>query len=107
MTIAFRKTREHADDLSAVLKDLRARYGKSKIYLAASGSGGVSALFAAGRLGKELDGIILAGAETSLFHAYDHSAVKTPILMIHHMEDILSSRKNVTMKRSNDLITWK
>jgi dienelactone hydrolase len=87
VTVTFRKGREHADDLRAVLKDLRTRYTKSKIYFATSGSGGVSALFAAGNLGKDLDGVILAGAETSQLHAYDHSAVKTPVLMIHHTEN--------------------
>jgi dienelactone hydrolase len=83
----FRKGREHADDLRAVLKDLKIRYPKSKIYFASSGSGGVSALFAAGHSGGDLDGVILAGADTSQLHAYDHSAVKTPVLMMHHVMD--------------------
>lgn len=87
VNITFRKGREHVTDLKAVLKDLRTRYTKRKIYFATSGSGGVSALFAAENLGKDLDGIILVGAETSQLHAYDHSAVKSPVLMIHHMED--------------------
>ena len=91
VNVTFRKGREHADDLRAVLKDLRTRYTKSKIYFATSGSGGVSALFAAGNLGRDLDGVILAGADTSQLHAYDHSAVKTPVLMIHHMEDSCDS----------------
>jgi dienelactone hydrolase len=91
VNVTFRKGREHAADLRTVLKDLRTRYTKSKIYFATSGSGGVSALFAAGNLGKDLDGVILAGAETSQLHAYDYSAVKTPVLMIHHMEDSCDS----------------
>ena len=35
--IAYRKTREHAADIAAVLKDLRNRLPKAKVYLAASG----------------------------------------------------------------------
>ena len=91
MNVTFRKGREHTDDLRAVLKNLRTRYTKSKIYFATSGSGGVSALFAAGNLDRDLDGVILAGAETSQLHAYDHSAVKTPVLVIHHMKDSCDS----------------
>ena len=91
MSVAFRKGRDHAADLKAVLGDLRRRYPRSKIYFATSGSGGVSALFAAGHLGRDLDGVILAGADTSQLHAYDHSAVKTPVLMIHHVEDSCES----------------
>ncbi|MHB9099469.1 MAG: serine aminopeptidase domain-containing protein [Syntrophales bacterium] len=87
MSVAFRKSRDHAADLKGMLSDLRSRYPKSKIYFATSGSGGVSALFAAESLGRDLDGVILAGADTSQLHAYDHSAVKTPVLMIHHLED--------------------
>ncbi len=91
MSAAFRKGRDHADDLKAVLEDLRRRYPRGKLYLATSGSGAVSALFAAGHLGRNLDGVILAGADTSQLHAYDHSAVKTPVLMIHHWEDSCES----------------
>ena len=87
INVTFRKGREHADDLKAVLKDLRARYPKVKIYLAASGSGAVSALFTSASLGRGVDGIILAGADSSQLHAYDHSAVKTPVLLLHHMAD--------------------
>ena len=95
MNVTFRKGRDHATDLKMVLKDLRTRYTKSKIYFASSGSGGVSALFAAGNLGKDLDGVILAGADTSQLHAYDHSAVKTPVLMIHHLENSCDSSPSI------------
>ncbi|MHB8910331.1 MAG: alpha/beta hydrolase family protein [Syntrophales bacterium] len=91
MSVAFRKGRDHADDIKAVLGNLRMRYAKSKIYLATSGRGAVSALFAAGYLGRDLDGVIMTGADTSQLHAYDHSAVKTPVLMIHHLEDSCES----------------
>ena len=83
----FRKGREHTADIEAVLKDLRTRYPKAKVYLAASGSGAVSALFAAGSLGRGVDGIILAGADSGQVHAYDHSSVKVPLLMLHHTAD--------------------
>jgi dienelactone hydrolase len=91
VNVTFRKGREHTEDLKAVLKDLRIRYKRSKIYFATSGNGGISALFSAGNLGMDLDGVILAGADTSQLHAYDHSAVKTPVLMIHHREDSCDS----------------
>ncbi len=98
VNVTFRKGRDHADDLRAVLKDLRGRYPKSKIYFATSGSGGVSALFAAGHIGGDLDGVILAGADTSQLHAYDHSAVKTPVLMMHHTMDSCGSSPVIEAK---------
>jgi len=98
VNVTFRKGREHADDLRAVLKDLKTRYPKSKIYFATSGSGGVSALFAAGNLGGDLDGVVLAGADASQLHAYDHSAVKMPVLMIHHVGDICESSPVIEAK---------
>jgi dienelactone hydrolase len=87
----FRKGREHTADLTAVLRDLKARFPTTKIFLAASGGGGVSALFAAGTLGRDVDGIVLAGADSSQIHAYDHSAVKAPVLMLHHPADSCDS----------------
>lgn len=98
MNVIFRKGREHADDLRAMLKDLRTRYAKSKILFAASGSGGVSALFAAGRFSKEIDGVILAGADSSQLHAYDHSSVKAPVLMLHHAMDSCDSAPIIEAK---------
>ncbi|MHB8773082.1 MAG: alpha/beta hydrolase family protein [Syntrophales bacterium] len=85
--IAYRKTREHAADIAAVLKELRDRFPKAKVYLAVSGSGGVSALFAAGTVGRDLNGMVLAGIDSSQVHAYDHSGVKMPVLMLHHRAD--------------------
>ncbi len=85
--IAYRKTREHAADIAAVLQDLRERFPKARVYLAASGGGGVSALFAADTLGRDLNGIVLAGIDSSQVHAYDHSGVKVPVLLLHHRAD--------------------
>jgi dienelactone hydrolase len=102
INVTFRKGREHTDDLRAVLKDLRIRYPKTKIYLATSGSGGVSALFAAGNLGRNLDGIILAGVDCSQLHAYDHSAVKIPVLMLHHAADSCDASPFIEAKEIAD-----
>jgi len=98
----FRKGREHAYDLRAVLKDLKTRYPQSKIFFASSGGGGISALFAAGLSGGDLDGIILAGADTSQLHAYDHSAVKTRVLMLHHRMDSCESAPVIEAKEIAD-----
>lgn len=98
----FRKGREHAADLRAVLNDLKTRYPQSKIYFASTGTGGVSALFAAGQIGGDLDGVILAGADTSQLHAYDHSAVKTRVLMMHHRMDSCESAPMIEAKEIAD-----
>jgi len=102
VSIAFRKSNEHVNDLRAVLKNLKGRYPRSKIYFAASGSGGVFALFAAGALDRELGGVILAGADSNQLHAYDHSAVKTPVLMMHHVMDSCDSSPIIEAKEIAD-----
>ena len=98
----FRKGREHTADLLALLKELRTRYPKAKVYLASSGSGGVSALFAAASMGRDLDGIILAGVDSNQVHAYNHSAVKIPVLMMHHTADSCDSSPFIEAKEIAD-----
>jgi len=98
INVTFRKGSEHADDLRAVLKELRARHPKARITFATSGSGGVSALFVAGGLGRDLDGIILAGVDSNQLHAYSHSAVKQPVLMLHHAADSCDSSPFIEAK---------
>jgi dienelactone hydrolase len=102
INVTFRKGREHSADLMAALKELRTRYPKAKIYLASSGSGGISALFAAGNIGRDLDGIILAGVDSNQVHAYDHSAVKIPVLMLHHAADSCDSSPFIEAKEVAD-----
>ncbi len=102
INVTFRKGREHADDLKAVLKDLRTRYPKARIYFATSGNGAVSALFAAGNLGRDLDGIVLTGADSSQVHAYDHSAVRIPVLMMHHAADSCDASPFIEAKEIAD-----
>ncbi len=102
INVAFRKSSEHVDDLRVVLKDLKGRYPKSKIYFATSGGGAVSALFAARSLSRELGGVILAGADSNQLHAYDHSDVKTPVLMMHHVLDSCDSSPIIEAKEIAD-----
>jgi len=83
----FRKDRAHLTDLEMVTKDLKKRYPSVKIYMGSSGSGGISALFAAKTAGQNLSGVILAGADYNELHAYDHSGIKVPVIALHHLED--------------------
>ena len=83
----FRKDKAHLTDLEMVAKDLKNRYPSAKIYLGSSGSGGISALFAAKTAGANLNGVILAGADYNQLHAYDHSGIKIPVIALHHLED--------------------
>jgi len=83
----FRRDRAHWEDLAQLLKDLRTRYPEARIYLAGTGSGALSALFAAKSLQSNLSGIILAGMDSNELSVHDHSGLKIPVLVLHHLED--------------------
>ena len=61
INVTFRKGREHTADLTAVLKDVKTRFPKAKIYLAASGSGGVSALLLPVNIGRDWTALFWPG----------------------------------------------
>jgi dienelactone hydrolase len=84
---SFRKGKDHLTDLEKVLKDLKNRYPSVHIYMGSSGSGGVSALFAAKTARENLSGVILAGADYNQLHAYDLSGIKVTVIALHHLED--------------------
>ena len=83
----FRKDKAHLTDIESVAKDLKDHYPSAKIYMGSSGSGGISALFAARTAGANLSGVILTGADYNQLHAYDHSGIKVPVVALHHLED--------------------
>jgi dienelactone hydrolase len=73
--------------MKAVIQDLRKRHGASKLYLAGTGAGCISALYAAKDQDREVGGLILAGAGMNRLDEFDFSGLKVPVLVIHHVED--------------------
>jgi hypothetical protein len=93
MDDGFRAGRAHAEDIAAVLKDLRSRFPRGKIFLIGTSRGTVSAAHLGRSLGDAVDGVILT---STVFYGdryggglsgFDFGAIKAPLLFVHHEHD--------------------
>lgn len=89
----FRLGAAHAEDVGRVVADLRSRFAGLPVILVGTSRGTVSAASAASRLGNRVDGVVLTA---TLFLAsrrgpglsgFDFSAIRVPLLFVHHVDD--------------------
>ncbi len=89
----FRLSQTHADDIAKVIADLRQRFPKAKLTLIGTSRGTVSAASIARYLPAAIDKVVLS---STLFNAgrggnglagFDFSAIKAPLLFVHHADD--------------------
>jgi len=114
MDDGFRTGRAHVEDIAAVVKDLRARFSRAKIFLVGTSRGTLSAAYAGRALGDTVDGVILT---SSVFYGgrsgiglsgFDFDAIKAPLLFVHHVHDACRScpyRDAESLSRSFPLIS--
>lgn len=114
MDDGFRTGRAHVEDIAAVVKDLRARFPGAKIFLIGTSRGTLSAAYVGRSLGTGVDGVILT---SSVFYGgrsgiglsgFDFSAIKAPLLFVHHVHDACRScpyRDAESLSRSFPLIS--
>ena len=95
----FRISQEHADDLGAVIKDLRGRTNKP-IWLVGTSRGSISAVNAASRLSGDSapNGLVLTSSVVTTTHKgfpnvfdVDLSGISVPVLITHHVDDACGS----------------
>lgn len=86
----FRHDARHSTDLAAIVRDLRQRFPGTPVLLVGHNIGGTSAVQAAARLGKSIDGMVLVGADYNNLRTFDFSRVNTRVLMLHHADDACS-----------------
>ncbi len=93
MDDGFRTGRAHVEDIAAVVKDLRSRFPKAKIFLIGTSRGTLSAAYTGRALGDAVDGVILT---SSVFYGekggiglygFDFGTIKAPLLFVHHVHD--------------------
>jgi len=93
MDDGFRTGRAHVEDVSAVVKDLRARFPGAKIFLIGTSRGTLSAASVGRALGETVDGVILT---SSIFYGgrfgiglsgFNFGGIKAPVLFVHHVYD--------------------
>lgn len=93
MSDEFRSGAEHAQDVTAVVADLRKRFAGVKVILVGTSRGTVSAAYAGRALGAKVDGVVLT---SSTFRATRNSIglnsfpfrdIAAPLLFVHHEHD--------------------
>ena len=93
MDDGFRSGRAHVEDVTAVVKDLKDRFPRAKVFLIGTSRGTLSAAYVGRALGAAVDGVILT---STVFHGgnrgiglfgFDFAAIRAPVLFVHHAAD--------------------
>lgn len=85
---SFRQSNAHANDLSKIIDDIKARFPGIKVYFVGTSRGTISATYAGNALQSKLDGIVLTS--TVNFGGIDYfkfNSIKIPMLLVHHHDD--------------------
>jgi pimeloyl-ACP methyl ester carboxylesterase len=94
----FRLGSAHAEDAAKVIADLKTRFPGLPVFLVGTSRGTVSTASIARRAGPAVDGVVLtatlflANKRESGLSGFDFSAISSPLLFVHHVDD----RCNVT-----------
>lgn len=93
MSDVFRSSKAHADDVGAIVDDVKKRFPDAKVYLIGTSRGTISAGYAGAALSSRITGVVLTA---SLFNPSKHGAglsnfdfrsIKVPVLFVHHRQD--------------------
>jgi pimeloyl-ACP methyl ester carboxylesterase len=104
----FRLGEAHSEDIAKVVADLKKRFPGLPVFLVGTSRGTISAAAAGNRLGKAVDGVALT---SSLFLAasrrpglsqFDFSAISSPLLFVHHVNDGCTYTPYASAKRLSD-----
>lgn len=90
MNIAFRESREHADDIAALIAHLD-KLGFSRVFLVGNSRGTISAAALAARIkDSRIRGVILTSTldYDNFMNDIPLEQIRVPVLMVHHREDI-------------------
>lgn len=96
MSDPYRMSARHADDVRALVAELRRRHPGLPVFLVGTSRGTVSAAYAGAALGKEVDAIDGVVLTSSVFNAtrggvglsvFDWDSIRTRLLFVHHVDD--------------------
>lgn len=88
-----RMGRRHAQDVQAVVADMRQRFGTLPVYLVGNSRGTVSAAYTGAALGDGVAGVVLTSSVLNASRAgpglsvFDASALRSGLLYVHHVDD--------------------
>jgi hypothetical protein len=95
MNDLFRIGKNHAEDVSKIIADLKTRFNNPKIYLVGTSKGTISAAFIGDNLGTMINGIIMtssifvSGRKSKQIEikTFPYEKLKVPVLFVHHAKD--------------------
>jgi hypothetical protein len=96
MSDEFRQSEAHATDVRAVIAELKRRYPGLPVFIVGTSRSAISAAELGRRIGGEAAGTVLSSSvfyvqRRPLLASYDFSAIKIPLLVVHHREDACPS----------------
>jgi hypothetical protein len=115
----YRSSLKHADDVKKIMATLNEKYGITKFYIMGHSYGTISSKWLAKNLGNEIQGSIHSAAMTHAsprnraygysVESFDMSALKAPVLNVHHGNDqcIHTPYSTVSAYSKNNLVTVK
>ncbi|MEO8751783.1 MAG: alpha/beta hydrolase, partial [Casimicrobiaceae bacterium] len=89
----FRLGPQHAQDIRAVVADVRKRYPGAKIFLMGTSRGTISAAALGASLADVVAGVVLSSTVTNRDKAgpalsgFDFGTIPVPVLLVHHRQD--------------------
>jgi len=95
MSDQFRTSEAHARDARAVVAEMKKRHPGLPVFLVGTSRGTLSVAYLAAALGGEVAGVVLTSslfygpgrARPALLSSFDWSAVKAPLVFVHHEDD--------------------
>ncbi|MBM3359051.1 MAG: alpha/beta hydrolase [Betaproteobacteria bacterium] len=98
MPNSFRKHEMHAQDVQAVIGDLKRRFAGAPVFLIGTSMGTVSAAYVGRALAAQLAGVALTASAfvasgrrsahgDSNLAGFDFDSIKAPLIFVHHSED--------------------
>jgi pimeloyl-ACP methyl ester carboxylesterase len=95
MDSEFRRSDKHFEDMTAVARDLKARYPNARLVLLGHSRGTVSAAYVAQALGDAVAAVVLMSGFYDRnprrgvgLSEFDFGGLKAPILIVHHVKDM-------------------
>jgi hypothetical protein len=115
----YRSSLKHAEDVKKIMAALKEKYGITKFYIMGHSYGTISSKWLAKNLGNEIQGSIHSAAMTRAnarnraygysVESFDMSAIKAPVLNVHHGNDqcLSTPYSTVSAYSKNNLVTVK
>jgi len=103
----FRAGEAHRQDVRAVLAEVRKRYPDLPLFLVGTSRGTLSVAYLAASLGGEIAGAVQTStlfygpgrARPAALSSFDWSAVKVPLLFVHHADDTCGATPYLEARR--------